>query len=102
MIDPLDLARIVRALRRSRARRAALRALVELGVAASPELAVRARVGRADVEGALVGRMPRYRPLLSLASLGLARACPTPEGVVFAATDKARELAPLLSGRELP
>jgi len=102
MIDPFDLARIVRALRRSRARRAALRALLELRVASSPELAARARVGRADVEGALVGRMPRYRPRLSLASLGLATPCPTQEGVVFAATDKALALASVLSEREIP
>lgn len=101
-MDLLDLAIIVRSLRRSRGRSSSFAALVDLGVASPAELAARAGMSRKHVKGVMIGAMPGFQPALSLVALGLAVPRLTRHGVAFAATEKARVVLAALERREVP
>lgn len=101
-MDPLDLSDVVRSLRRSRGRVAALVALGELDVASPAELAARAGLSPRHILGIMIGQMPGFAPRSSLVALGLATPRLTRHGAAFGITPKGRAVLAALPRREVP
>lgn len=87
---------VVRALRRSRARRAALLALDELGSAYLGQLAAASGVRAASLRMALEGGLPGYKPESAAIALALATFRDGPVGRIYTITDGGRRAAAAL------